>query len=231
MQKLVLIPGLLCSRRLWAAQIEALSAYADIHVPEIGRQTTISEMASDILDSMTGRFSLAGFSLGSQVALQIVELARDRIDRLALLSATRGGLLPAVQTAIRDAILTIERGDFATYLESAYPSYVASAHAQNHAMKQCFINMAYEVGPRSGLLQMKALLGLTRPFRHLSAISCPTIVIGGREDCRTTPAAHEALASEIPVASMLLIEEAAHFTPLEQPDHLTRALLHWFKQD
>jgi pimeloyl-ACP methyl ester carboxylesterase len=109
MRKLVLIPGLLCNSRLWSSQIAALSAHADIYVPEIVGQTTIAQMASGILDSIRGRFSLAGFSLGSQVALQIMELAADRIDRLALLSATHGSLLPPVQEALRKAILTIER--------------------------------------------------------------------------------------------------------------------------
>ena len=198
MKKLVLIPGLLCNSRLWSAQIEALSAHADIYVPEIVGQTTIAQMATSILDSMRGRFSLAGFSLGSQVALQIMELAADRIDRLALLSATHGGLLPPVQEALRKAILTIERGGFAEYLESAYPTYVISSHAQDRDIRQSFMDMAYEVGPASGVLQMKALLDLEEPFRHLGQISCPTIVIGGSEDRRTTPAAHETLARGTP---------------------------------
>ena len=230
MKKLVLIPGLLCNSRLWSAQIEALSAHADIYVPEIVGQTTIAQMATSILDSMRGRFSLAGFSLGSQVALQIMELAADRIDRLALLSATHGGFLPPVQEALRKAILTIERGGFAEYLESAYPTYVISSHAQDRDMRQSFMDMAYEVGPASGLLQMKALLDLEQPFRHLGQITCPTIVIGGSEDRRTTPAAHETLARGIPRASLLFIEDAAHFTPLEQPAQVTAALRCWMEQ-
>jgi pimeloyl-ACP methyl ester carboxylesterase len=227
MRKLVLIPGLLCNSRLWSAQIAALSAHADIYVPEIVGQTTIAHMASGILDSIRGPFSLAGFSLGSQVALQIMELAADRIDRLALLSATHGGLLPPVQEALRKAILTIEQGSFAEYLESAYPTYVTASHAQDGDIRQSFMDMAYEVGPASGLLQMKALLELEEPFLHLGQISCPTIVIGGSEDRRTTPAAHETLAREIPHASLLFIEHAAHFTPLEQPAEVTTALRRW----
>jgi pimeloyl-ACP methyl ester carboxylesterase len=230
MNKLVLIPGLLCNSRLWSAQIAALSAHTDIYVPQIVGETSIAHMASGILDSVRGRFSLAGFSLGSQVALRIMEVTADRIDRLALLSATHGGLLPPVQEALRKAILTIERGGFAEYLESAYPTYVTSAHAQDSDMRQSFMDMACEVGPRSGLLQMKALLELQEPFRHLGQISCPTIVIGGSEDRRTTPAAHEILAREIPHASLLFIEDAAHFTPLEQPAQVTAALQRWMEQ-
>jgi pimeloyl-ACP methyl ester carboxylesterase len=230
MQKLVLIPGLLCNRRLWDAQIAGLSAHGDIFVPEIISQTTIAQMASDILDSVSGHFSLAGFSLGSQVALQIMEFAPNRIERLALLSATHGGLPPPVQGAIRDAILTIEQGGFAAYLESAYPAYVSAAHVRDGEIKRCFMEMAEEVGPAAGLRQMKALLGLKKPFRHLGAISCPTVVIGGSEDRRITPAAHDLLAGEIPNTSLVLIEDAAHFMPLEQPPQVTAELKRWMER-
>lgn len=133
MRKLVLIPGLLCNHRLWAAQIAALSEGTEIHVPEIAAQATVTEMA--------------------------------------------------------------------------------------HA-----------VGPLSGVLQMKALLDLKEPFR-VAQISCRTVVNGGSDDRRTTPADHEALAREIPHASFLLIEEAAHFTPLEQPARITAALQQWIGAD
>ena len=77
---------------------------------------------------------------------------------------------------------------------------------------------------------MKALLDLKEPFR-LAQFSCPTIVVGGKEDQRTTVADHERLARGIPHASLVLIEEAAHFTPLEQPAKLTAALQHWVRTD
>jgi pimeloyl-ACP methyl ester carboxylesterase len=132
-----------------------------------------------------------------------------------------------VESAIRNAILTIEQGNFIAYLESAYPAYFSPAHAQDTDLKRCFMDMAVEIGPASALLQMKALLALKEPVRHLGSISCSTIIIGGSEDCRTTPAAHQVLAQEIPRSSLLLIEGAAHFTPLEQPGQVTAAFERW----
>ena len=74
---------------------------------------------------------------------------------------------------------------------------------------------------------MKALLALKGRFQHLDEISCPTIVIGGSEDRRTTPAAHEVLAREIPGSSLVMIADAAHFTMLEQPRKVSEALQRW----
>jgi pimeloyl-ACP methyl ester carboxylesterase len=42
-------------------------------------------------------------------------------------------------------------------------------------------------------------------------------VICGREDRRTPAAAHEELAGQIPGARLRVIERAAHFTPIKEP--------------
>ena len=223
MTSLVLIPGLLCNRILWTDQIAGLTRYADVIVADVTRQETMSEMASAVLEAAPEHFSLAGFSLGSQVALEIMSTSSDRVERLALLSATHGGLLPPVENAIRRAVETIEQGSFDSYLEAVYPTYVSAARAEDPMLKRCFIDMAHAVGQDAGLRQMRALLAIRNPFPNLSQIRCPTVLIGGREDRRTTPAAHEALAQEIPGSELVIIDHAAHFTPLERPRHRDRS--------
>ena len=230
MPTLILIPGLLCDRELWSAQIAALEKCADIVVADITQQPSIPEMAKEILVNAPERFSLAGFSLGSQVALEIVTTARGRLDRVALLSATRGGLLPATVEAIRRAMAEVEAGGLDRYLEEAYPTYFAPAGAEDAECKRVFVEMAHRVGARVGLRQMQALLGISSPFAGLNEIKCPALIVGGVQDHRTTPAAHRALAQEIPGSELVLIDGAAHFTPLENPLEVTQALERWMRR-
>lgn len=227
MTSIVLIPGLLCDRRLWSDQIEGLATQAEIIVADITRQTTLAAMADSVLATAPEHFSLAGFSLGSQVALQIMQIAGERVERLSLLSATRGGLLPTSVVSFRAAITTIEQGGFQQYLESFYPRYVAERRVNDEALKRTFMDMARAVGEEAGLRQIRVLLGITQAFPKLDQIRCPTFVIGGREDRRTTPAAHEALAKAIPSAELVMIEDSGHFTTLEQPEQVTYALQQW----
>jgi pimeloyl-ACP methyl ester carboxylesterase len=229
MSSLILIPGLLCNRRMWSGQIAGLARYADITVADITQQRTITEMAEAVLEISPDHFSLVGFSLGSQVALEIMRLSKARVDRLALLSATRGGLLPSVEVAILRAVNLIGQGDFDQYLETAYSSYFAGQHAHNLLLKSCFFDMAHAVGSEAGLRQMRALLAIGAPFENLSQIRCRTVIVGGRDDVRTTPAAHEALAKEIPGSNLMIIDNAAHFTPLEQGEVVTSVLQDWMK--
>jgi pimeloyl-ACP methyl ester carboxylesterase len=227
MHSLILIPGLLCDHRLWSAQIEGLRDCAEVAVADIAQQMTIAEMATEVLAKSPERFSMAGFSLGSQVALEIVSMAGERVDRLALLSATRGGLLPATATTIRRAIAKIETGGFEEYLDEAFPTYFAPFGVALDRYRHIFFEMARTVGEQAGLRQMRALLAIAGPFTELKRIQCPTLVVGGREDRRTTPEAHRQLSSAIPGSELLLIEGAAHFTPLEKPTEVTLALRRW----
>jgi len=229
MTPLVLIPGLLCDKTLWSNQIKDLRRSADIFVADITEQSTISEMAAAVLEAAPEHFSLAGFSLGSQVALEIMRTAKDRVQRLALLSATRGGLPLPVETAIRQAIAMIEQGGFQRYLDAAYPTYVAAQRADDPVLKRSFVDMAHAVGQDAGVRQMRALLGITSPFSGLDQIACPPLSVCGREDCGTTPGDHKALAQEIPGAELVLIDNAAHFTPMEQPSIVTRLLKRWIE--
>ena len=205
----------------------ALEDSADIAVADITRQSTISEMAAAVLANSPERFSLAGFSLGSQVALEIMRVSKERVSRLALLSATHGGLLPATEAAIHSAVAMIERGGFDQYLNEAYPTYFAASGGDGAAFKRIFVNMAHAVGEQAGLRQMRALLAITAAFSNLEQIDCPTMIVGGRDDHRTTPSAHQLLAQEIPGSELVIIDGAAHFTPIEQPGKLAHALLHW----
>jgi pimeloyl-ACP methyl ester carboxylesterase len=227
MSQLILIPGLLCDERLWRDQVAVLENYTDITVADITRQSTIAEMAAAALENTHDRFSLAGFSLGSQVALQIMRIAKHRVERLALLSATDGGLLPVAEASIRHAIGMIEEGRFEQYLIEAYPTYFAVRGANDDAFKLTFVRMARAVGQQAGLRQMRALLAIPNAFSTPGQIDCPTVIIGGRDDRRTTPKAHRQLAEEIPGSRLVMIDGAAHFTPIEQPGQVADVLRDW----
>jgi pimeloyl-ACP methyl ester carboxylesterase len=229
MTPLVLIPGLLCDGRLWHHQIDGLKKHVNVIVADITRGSTLREISEALLDAAPARFALAGFSLGSQVALEIMRLAKERVERLALLSATRGGLPTAVEAAIRRAVALLEEDMFDQYLEAAYSTYFAPSRAEAPGLRRCFMDMAHAVGRDAGLRQMRALLGIRAPFENLGEIRCPTMILGGKLDQRTTPVEHEALAGEIPGSTLVMVDGAAHFTPLEQPGAVMQALAEWLR--
>ena len=88
---LLLVPGLLCSPRLFAPQLAALDDVAEIVVPD-WRQAPLSifdsweRTAHWVIDQMPRRNSRSpGLSLGGMIAVEIMQVAAGRVTRLALL--------------------------------------------------------------------------------------------------------------------------------------------------
>jgi len=225
----VLLPGLLCDKRLWAAQTRGLVGLARCRIPDLTAFESIATMADAVLERAPGRFALSGFSMGGCVALEVVARAPERVSRLALLSTSPRGLLPTVRQHYLDSIAGIEAGGFDAYLTDAFPLYVAPERVHDDALWSVFAAMAESLGPLVAVRQMRSLLEYQGFLADLSKIACPTVVICGREDRRTPVTVHEELAGRIPKATLQVIERAGHFTLLEEPQAVTDALCDWLR--
>ncbi|MGO8943282.1 MAG: alpha/beta fold hydrolase [Syntrophobacteraceae bacterium] len=226
----LLLPGLLCDERLWAAQTEALVGSARTRTSDLTAHESIAAMADAVLSQAPWRFAVAGFSMGGCVALEVVARAPDRVYRLALLSTSARGLLPPVSRQLRDSISGIEADGLDNYLADAFPRYVAPEREHDHELWGTFAAMGKSLGPAVAVRQIRALLEYPGFGGCLGRIACPTVVICGREDRRTPVATHEELVKLIPGAKLRVIERAGHFTPLEEPQAVTSALRDWLRE-
>ena len=84
----VLIPGLLCTPRLYAHQIPALWRFGPVTVADHTRDDTMTEIARRILLQAPPRFALVGLSMGGYVSFELLRQAPDRVAKLALLDTT-----------------------------------------------------------------------------------------------------------------------------------------------
>jgi len=84
----ILVPGLLCSPRLYAPQIAALWPYGQVTVADHRRDASMSAIAERILANAPPRFALAGLSMGGYIAFAMLRLAPERIAKLALLDTS-----------------------------------------------------------------------------------------------------------------------------------------------
>src|SRR5215213_405965 len=84
----VLVPGMVCSARLYAGQIPALWQFGPVTVADHRQDETVEAIASRILGQAPPRFALAGLSMGGYVALAMIRQAPQRVARLALLDTS-----------------------------------------------------------------------------------------------------------------------------------------------
>jgi pimeloyl-ACP methyl ester carboxylesterase len=172
-------------------------------------------------------FSLAGFSMGSQVALEVYARAPHRVHRLSLLSANAHGLTAVVQghlTRARDQVIAAGLDE---YLLSAFDGYFSPARRSDQRLRQRFTEMARSLGAATAVRQMTALLSYEGFKPGLSTIGCPTTLICGELDNRTPPSLHRTMSEAIPGAVVHIVPASAHFTMLEAPDAVANFMRTW----
>jgi pimeloyl-ACP methyl ester carboxylesterase len=79
----VILPGLLCDSRMFRAQLDgfANSMCIDGFYPSC---TSLEDMAAYALEHMPDRCTVLGHSMGARVALEVLRLAPERVERLIL---------------------------------------------------------------------------------------------------------------------------------------------------
>ncbi|SDR60912.1 alpha/beta fold hydrolase [Paraburkholderia tuberum] len=229
---LVLLPGLLCDNAVWIEQRRVFGKERPCVVPDYDLRSSITSMAEQVLAVVPDvRFSLAGHSMGGRVALEVIRIAPERVERLALLDTgyqsiaegeagqkereERGNLLRVAQ----------EKGMWAMG-ESWAPGMVHPEAVDSRVFAE-ILSMIERSSPERFEAQISALLNRPDASTQLRQINVPTMVICGRQDAWSPLARHEVMSEAIPGACLRVIEDSGHMTTMEQPVAVSAALGEW----
>jgi pimeloyl-ACP methyl ester carboxylesterase len=225
----VLVPGLLCSPRLYAAQIPALWRFGPVFLADHSRDDSMAAIARRILADAPPRFALIGLSMGGYISLEVQRQAPERVTRLALLDTSARPDRPE-QTERRKAQVELARsGRLDEVADQQFPMLVDRSRLQDEALHDLVRLMAREVGVDAFARQQAAIMNRIDSRPALPHIACPTIVLVGEGD-QLIPLEHsQEMASAIPGATLKVIPNCGHLSSLEQPEAVTAALTAWMQ--
>lgn len=220
-----LLPGLLCDATAWAPQVEALSADYDVRVPAFAGFDSLADMAQSVLTDAPARFSLAGHSMGARVALEVVRLAPERVDRLALLDT---GVHPPGEGEAerRQGKIDLGHRDMEALADEWLPPMVHESRRGTSLMAELRA-MVLRNTPHHHEGQIRALVNRSDARPLLTAIRCPVLIGVGEFDAWSPVGQHEEMAKLIPQAKLVVFPGAGHMAPVEAPDAVTAALRDW----
>lgn len=227
---LVLLPGLLCDAALFRPQVEALALDQPERaclVQDLTRHDTVAGMAADVLAGAPARFALVGLSMGGYVAQEILRQAPERVAAVMLIDTAARADTPEQLARRRGLIELSEKGQFKGVTPRLLPLLIHEARLDDAALVGTVTGMAERVGQAAFTRQQKAIMGRIDGRPSLAAIRCPTLVACGRQDVLTPPALSQEMASLIPGARYVPIEECGHLATLEQPAAVTGLLRYW----
>jgi pimeloyl-ACP methyl ester carboxylesterase len=221
----VLIPGLLCTPRLYAEQLPALWRFGPVTVANHTHDDSMSGIARRILSLAPPKFALIGLSMGGYVAFEILRQAPDRVEKLALLDTTARPDAPEQTEQRKRQIEMARHGRFDGIAQLLFPRFVAAARHGDRALQDIVRTMAQDTGAEAFVRQQTAIMNRADSRADLGAIACPTLVVVGADDALTPPDRAAEMVAAISGARQRVVPECGHLSTLEQPETVTQALV------
>jgi pimeloyl-ACP methyl ester carboxylesterase len=216
---LVLLPGMGCSPRLWAAAVPGAA------VPGRLDQPTVDGCVDRLLAQLPPRFALAGLSLGGIVAMALVRRAPQRVSRLCLASTNARGPTPQQRAAWAGQRARLAAGARARELQADL--LPALLHRRGRELDERVLAMADELGEWVLDAQLAAQDTRVDERPGLTRVRVPTLVLAAARDRLCPPARHEEIAELVPGARLVVLDDVGHLSPLEDPDAVAAALHGW----
>ena len=225
---LVLLHGWGLNLRVWDGLIREMAnrfRIITVDLPGHGRSAwnpkacTPAEQAWQVhvaLESVSTRYSLLGWSLGGQIALDLAAAVPGSVERLVLVATTPRfavgadwpyGMPATALEKMATQLRTNYKRTVNDFLELQVRGSVASEKVLADLKASLFAHR--EAHPKALVTGLTTLEnGDLRPM--LSLVRAPTLVIAGQYDRVTLPAASRALAEALPDARYVEIRRAAH---------------------
>nr|WP_272919808.1 alpha/beta fold hydrolase [Streptomyces sp. SID5468] len=190
---------------------------------------------ADVLDTLdhlgVDRFVLAGNSLGALVALQTAVTAPERVRGLALIGYRPHDLPPSprLQTAWDREKTALDADDIEAAVQAGVDSWTspnASDEVRAHAADMLRRQLTSQLAHGEPNL---ATDPLSQNADALRTLAIPALVGVGELDMPDFFQGGKSLADELDAGDLVVVPNAGHLAPLEQPEAFCALLLNAFR--
>ena len=234
----VLLHGFPLDSRIWAAQLDALSDRFRVITPDFpgfgesgppGKPFTLSSLADDlyVLLEDLGAIPcvLGGLSMGGYVALSYVKKYPTSLRGLMLIDTRAEGDSAQGKEARMKMVEAVRAGGSKAAADQMEPKMLAPDTLKAGGRVVRDLRTIMEACPPKTI--ENALLAMRDREDHtgdLPSIPVPTLIVVGEADAITPPATAQAMQREISNSQLEVIPGAGHLAPMEQPEHVSRAI-------
>jgi YbgC/YbaW family acyl-CoA thioester hydrolase len=212
----------------WMRIAPDLRGMGQSDAPDLGY--SMATYAEDLLALLTtlgvDRVVLCGLSMGGYIVFEMLRAARERVRGVVLLN-TRAEADSAESRKARDASAAkVREGGAEAIADDMLPRLLAGSTADREPLLPERVRRMMAATPVAGVLgALGAMRDRADSFPLLPTLAgLPALIAAGGEDRLTPPERARAMADALPGARMVVVPEAGHLTPLEQPERTTELL-------
>ena len=221
---LIFLPGWCVGRGPLKATVDALDGQF-IDLPGYGSTPLTTDFyaaADDIAAHLQPATTLAGWSLGAQLALAVAARHPEKVGKLVLVAGTTSFVQrDGWPHAMAPAMLVDFAAGIAADVEAMLPRFVGGFNRGDARAKAVTLELLQLADARPSGEVLATGLDWLRDIdlRDLAPqIKMPTLLIHGAADPLMPLGAAEALAALIPAAQLAVFEDCAHAPFMSRPD-------------
>lgn len=229
--------SLACSGDMWEPQMPALSQrFRVLRYDTRGHggsgapspPYSLDQLADDVvamLDELgLERVHWLGLSMGGMIGQNLALRYPQRLLSL-ILCDTLSVISHAAQPIWEERIETATRDGMAPLCEPTLARWFTPSYLEKNPPSLAFIRAQILKTPVRGYIGCCEAIRRIDYMDRLSGIRLPTRVIVGADDPATTPADAKAIHEGIEGSSLVIIDDAAHLSNVEQPEAFDQAVL------
>jgi 3-oxoadipate enol-lactonase len=180
-----------------------------------------------ILDDLNiAKVHWCGLSMGGMVGQWLGASAPERLGKIILSNTACYYPDP---TNWQNRIKAVEQGGIAAVADTVIASWLTADFREREPQITANMKAMLTASPVQGYLACCEALSTLDQRGLLPKIKNPTLVIAGRHDMATPVAAGEFIRSQIPGASLTILD-AAHISNVEQPHAFTETVIGFLTQ-
>jgi 3-oxoadipate enol-lactonase len=228
---IIFIHGFPFNKSMWKSQVEALKNKYRLIAYDIRghgnsdagtEDFTIDLFVSDLIGLMDGlkidRAILCGLSMGGYIALSAMEKYKERFDALILADTQCIADTAEAKAKRMKTIESIKETGVEKYAEESIKNLFAAESFVTRKKEVADVReMIMKTSEKSLFSTLHALSVRKETCHILTEIKVPVLIIVGKEDKITPPAAAMVLYENIKGSLLRIIEQAGHLSNLENP--------------
>jgi 3-oxoadipate enol-lactonase len=183
-----------------------------------------------LLDALKiSKTTIIAHAYGAIIAMEFAMKMPERLNAMLLVNTSaRLGELVWAHSRYRAACAELN-GLEPLLDETMIRWFVPEVHRERPEVIQIYREMVAATPPMGYAAGARALVHLDQ-LAGLGKIHCPTLVVAGEKDWSTPPSGHQEIVQRIPGAKLVVVKNASHTVPEEQPEEFTRLTLDFLNQ-
>ncbi|MEU3624197.1 alpha/beta hydrolase [Amycolatopsis coloradensis] len=199
-------------------------------LPETDREPDLDDAARDVvalLDRLElDKVVLGGCSMGGYLTMAVLRVAPERVGGLVFIDTKATADTPEAAQTRHDLAARVEVEGTGWLPETLTPGLLAEKAAPEVSER---LRELITTQPPSGIAwAARAMAARPDSAGTLRSANVPALVVVGEEDRLTPLDAANTLVETLPDATLVVLPEAGHLTPLEDPAGVVEAILGWY---